>query len=227
MTGQEDYPKYIDRQTSLSGDAIKEIGKSQEVPKGFYERYDGIISPERLRRQEPQITVNGRIDQEMFKQVSTDLYKIENDENDLSHLQVNFSSFGGSVNSGFGVHDLLRVFSRKHNVPITITGYGPIMSMGALIIQAGDIRQMPENSRMLFHPISTYVEGEVDRIEHQIAESRALYTLYSEIVADRVNKAGKDMTPESVQDLMKANMGVGTYLTSEQALQMGFIDEVI
>ena len=141
-------PKTIDTMTALSGQAVREIGASREVPKGFYERPDGIVAPERLRRPEPTITINGRVDQDMFRQVSSDLGKVEDEGRRLDGLQVNFSSFGGSVTSGFGVHDLLRVFARKHGVPVTITGYGPIMSMGALIIQAGDKRIMPENSRM-------------------------------------------------------------------------------
>jgi ATP-dependent protease ClpP protease subunit len=220
-------PRAIDKDTSLSSQAIKEVGGSRSIPKGFYERSDGIVSPERLRRRIPQITINGHVDQKMFKDVSEDLVRVEEEESALSELQINFSSFGGSVTSGFGVHDLLRVFARKHNIPLTITGYGPIMSMGALIIQSGDIRRMPQNSRMLFHPVSTGVSGEVDRVEYRVAESRALYTMYSEIVAERVQKAGKDITADQIQEMMKANMGVGTYLTSKQALEMGFIDEIV
>lgn len=220
-------PRFIDKDTSFSAQAIKEIGESRAVPKGFYERSDGIVSPERLRKRVPQITINGHVDQEMFRNVSEDLVKLEEEEIALNELQINFSSFGGDVTSGFGVHDLLRVFARKHNIPLTITGYGPIMSMGALIIQAGDIRRMPQNSRMLFHPVSTQVSGEVDQVEHRIAESRALYTMYSEIVAERVQKAGKNTTAEQIQEMMKANMGVGTYLTSKEALELGFIDEIV
>jgi ATP-dependent protease ClpP protease subunit len=220
-------PRFIDKDTSLSGQATKEIAESRGIPKGFYERSDGIVSPERLRKSVPQITINGHVDQEMFRNVSKDLVKLEEEEKALNELQINFPSFGGSVTSGFGVHDLLRVFARKHNIPLTITGYGPIMSMGALIIQAGDIRRMPQNSRMLFHPVSTKVSGEVDQVEHRIAESRALYTMYSEIVAERVQEAGKNTTAEQIQEMMKANMGVGTYLTSKEALELGFIDEIV
>ncbi len=145
----------------------------------------------------------------------------------IDGLRVNFSSFGGGVTPGFGVHDLLTVFGREHKAPVTVTGYGPIMSMGVLIIQAGDIRRMPRNSRMLLHPVSTGMSDEVQRLEHRVQEARALQTVYSEIVSERVHRSGKEMSPEEVTALMEANNGVGTYMTSEQALDLGLIDEVI
>lgn len=125
------------------------------------------------------------------------------------------------------MHDLLTVFGIEHDVPVLITGYGPIMSMGALILQAGDLRRMPQNSRMLLHPLSISVSGEVTKVEHQAAESRALYTMYTQIVAERVQKAGKNMAAEYVRTLMEANAGVGTHLTSEGAHALGLIDQIV
>lgn len=101
------------------------------------------------------------------------------------------------------------------------------MSMGALIIQAGDIRRMPKNSRMLLHPVSSGMYDEVQRLEHRVQETRAMQMVYSDIVSERVRRAGKEMSPEEVTQLMEANNGVGTYLTSERALELGLIDEVI
>lgn len=208
-------------------EAIQDIARERETPRGFYERRTGIVAPENLRDSGPQITLNGYIHEDMFGKLSETLNRLEAGDKRLNSLNVNFSSFGGSVTIGFGVHDLLRVFGRKHKIPITMTGYGPIMSMGVLIMQAGDVRQMPRNSRMLLHPPSTTLHDGVDRIEHRVEESRALYTFYTEIVAERVRQAGKEMTPEQIRELMKANDGVGTYLTSQQALEFGLIDEVI
>lgn len=207
--------------------AMKNARESLEIPKGFYQRPDGIISPERLRNPEPRITINGLVDQEMFKNVSTNLQKITETNGVIEGLQVNFSSFGGEITSGFGVHDLLKVFGREHDAAVTITGYGPIMSMGVLILQAGDIRRMPSNSRMLLHPTSTRISGDIGRAEFHIEEARALYTMYTEIISERVRNAGKEMTPEDVSNLMQANAGVGTHLTSEQALEFGLIDEIV
>jgi len=211
----------------LRANAAKIVKDTQEIPKTFYQRADGLVAPERLRNPEPEITICGHVDEEMFETTSEKLAKIAAGNNVINGLRVNFSSFGGSVTTGFGVHDLLTVFGRDHKAPITVTGYGPIMSMGALIIQAGDIRRMPRNSRMLLHPVSTGMFDETQRLEHKVQEVRALQTIYSEIVSDRVRRAGKDMSPEEVTSLMEANNGVGTYLTSERALDLGLIDEVI
>lgn len=211
----------------LRAEATKIIKDTQEIPKGYYHRSDGLVAPERLKNPEPEITICGRVDEEMFKDTSKSLQKIVERNSVISGLRVNFSSFGGGVTPGFGVHDLLTVFGREHNAPVTVTGYGPIMSMGALIIQAGDIRRMPKNSRMLLHPVSGSMYDEVQRLEHRVQEARALQTIYSEIVSERVQRSGKQMLPEDVINFMEANNGVGTYMTSEEALELGLIDEII
>lgn len=131
------------------------------------------------------------------------------------------------VTAGFGVHDLIAVFGKEHHVPINITGYGPIMSMGALIIQSGDSRRMPANSRMLLHPLSLHAEGDIIRLGHEVKEVELLSEMYTQIISARAQKAEKDLSPEKVEELMEANMGNGTYLTPEEALKLGLIDEVI
>jgi len=211
----------------ITTEAVKAIKDTQEIPKTFYQRPDGLVAPERLRNPEPEITISGRVEPDMFDRTSRELEKIAAGNTLITGLRVNFTSFGGYVTSGFGVHDLLTVFGREHNAPITVTGYGPIMSIGALIIQAGDTRRMPKNSRMLLHPISVGMRDEVQRLEYKVQETRALQTIYSEIVSERVCRSGKEMSPEQVTALMEANNGVGTYMTSQQALDLGLIDEVI
>lgn len=225
MTMDEAFLSSKDEQ--MKADAVKTVKDTYEVPKTFYQRPDGLVVPERLRNPEPEITICGHVDNDMFKKTSEDLQKIAQGNQVIDGLRVNFSSFGGGVTPGFGVHDLLTVFGREHKAPVTVTGYGPIMSMGVLIIQAGDIRRMPRNSRMLLHPVSTGMSDEVQRLEHRVQEARALQTVYSEIVSERVHRSGKEMSPEEVTALMEANNGVGTYMTSEQALDLGLIDEVI
>lgn len=211
----------------IAAGAVKIIKDTYEIPRTFYQRADGLIAPERLRNPEPEITICGQVDEDMFKTTSENLQKIAQGNQVINGLRVNFSSFGGAVTPGFGVHDLLTVFGREHKSPVTVTGYGPIMSMGALIIQAGDIRRMPRNSRMLLHPISNGMRDEVQRLEHRVQETRALQMVYAEIVSERVRRSGKDMSPEEVTALMEANNGVGTYMTSERALDLGLIDEVV
>lgn len=216
------------QQEKNKADAVQRIKKSRDLPQGFYEKAEGIVAPERLRDSEPHITINGSVDQEMFKDVSLTLEELRREKGVINKLNVSFSSFGGSVTTGFGIHDLIRVFSREEKAPVTITGYGPIMSMGALIIQAGDIRRMPKNSRMLLHPVSTSLwPDDVGRQEHRLAESKAVQRFYTEIVAERVQKAGKDIAAQDVHNLMYANDGVGTFLTSQQALELGLIDEAV
>ena len=215
------------RDEQFKAESANIVRSTQEIPRNYYQRPDGLIAPERLKNPEPEITICGNVDEEMFKETSKSLQKIVEGNTVINGLRVNFSSFGGEVATGFGIHDLLVVFGREHNIPVTVTGYGPIMSTGALIIQAGDIRRMPKNSRMLLHPVKSSLYDDVQRLEYRVQETRALQMIYSEIVSERVRRTGKEMSPEDVTRLMEANNGVGTYMTSEEALELGLIDEVI
>lgn len=208
-------------------DAIREINGSLALPSGYYQRPDGLIAPDRLRNTEPRITINGTVNQDMFRSLSDTLQRISENHGVINGLQVNFSSFGGQVTSGFGIYDLLTVFGRELDIPISITGYGPVSSMAALILQAGDIRRMPRNSRMLLHPVTTDISGDVNRVGYEIEATKAQYTLYTQVMSERLIRAGHNTTPEDVRALMEANSGAGTYFTSEQALTSGLIDEIV
>lgn len=90
----------------LDARAISTIKDTFEIPKNFHERSDGLVVPERLRNPEPEITICGQVGVEMFKRTSEDLQKIAQGDQMINGLSVNFSSFGGGVTPGFGVHDL-------------------------------------------------------------------------------------------------------------------------
>lgn len=81
------------REDQLEADAVKTIKDIHEIPRGFYQRPDGLVSPERLRNPEPEITICGHVDEEMFKDTSKSLQKITEGNSLISGLRVNFSSF--------------------------------------------------------------------------------------------------------------------------------------
>ncbi len=99
------------------------------------------------------------------------------------------------------------------------------MSMGALVMQAGTTRQMPQNSTMLLHPISTTLHGEVNRLETTLAQTREMQINYANIVAER--GCNEEASADKILALMEANSGAGTYLDATRALQLGLIDKIV
>lgn len=208
--------------------AVNGIVGARRLPQGFFERGDGIVAPERIREAEPRILIAGHVDEEMFRRISNDLDAIEGRSQVLSHLQVRLASPGGSVDYGFGIYDLLTTFARSHNIPMTVTGYGPVLSMGALLIQVGDVRQMPRTATLLLHPIQTGYDGSPDYISAKIRQSKASMHTYAQILSNRVERTGRaHLSPDEIIAYMKAEDTAGTYFTAQQAYDVGLIDVVI
>lgn len=204
--------------------AISDISNRYTIPNGFTEGEKGLIVPAHLGRREKPINLVGQIRPEMFEELSLVLQGMRTTES-YHRLSIFLSSFGGDVYTGFGIYDLLSYYAREHGIEIIITGFGPVMSMGALVMQAGTTRQMPQNSTMLLHPISTTLHGEVNRLETTLAQTREMQINYANIVAER--GCNEEASADKILALMEANFGAGTYLDATRALALGLIDKIV
>lgn len=102
------------------------------------------------------------------------------------------------------------------------------MSMGALILQAGDVRRMSTNAVMLIHPISGMMEGNKDEIKAEAVQMDRLDEVYKGIFVESAKACGVDTTTNEVMhELTNAHNSNGTYLSAQEAKKYGFVDEVI
>lgn len=123
---------------------------------------------------------------------------------------------GGHVESGWAIFDAIRACKN----PVTIVGYGAVMSMGAIIMQAADLRLMAPRARMMFHT------GSVSMPDHQ--DSDKLISVGVEIAGIRERyielfTARSHLEEEKVRELLLAE----TYFSAEEARVHGFIDGVL
>ncbi len=208
--------------------ANKMVGDAYKIPPSFVEETTGLVVPERLRRPSAEVQITGRVDEAMFKKLCEDFSKIEKGNGNKDSLDISLASFGGSVYFGFAIFDRISQFSKANNAPVSITGYGPIMSMGAFIIQSGDIRRMPENSTMLIHPTSGEMRGSIEDTRFELAQREIIEKQYIKVVSDRIRKSGRsDFTDEELDRVMHANGNNGTYFTAQEAKDFGLIDEIV
>ena len=233
----------FDMRLDEAGGYGKRLSDATKVPAGYTEDVSGLVTPERLRRPSPEVQITGRVEGDMFRRLNEDLSKIEKGSGSKDTLDVTLASFGGDVYFGFAIFDRIRQFGKKHHAPVTITGYGPIMSMGAFILQAGDIRRMPESATMLIHPMTGGMSGNTEDVEFSLEQRKKIEKEYQKIVAERVSQArigrlkGDEMTKENIQKnrvsrkrirkIMYANGNNGTYFTAREALDFGLIDEIV
>lgn len=209
-------------------DVVSSTNAAHKMPSGFVEDFSGLVVPERLRRPSAEIEITGKVNEGMFTKVAQDLSKIERENGNKDSLDIALASPGGEVYYGIAIFDRIRQFSKEYKAPVTITGYGFVMSMGAYIIQAGDIRRMSENSTLLLHPTTGGMGGRIEDAEFELEQRKVSEAQYIRVVAERVRKAGrKDITEEDIKRIMYANGNNGTYFTAQQALEFGLIDEIV
>lgn len=139
-------------------------------------------------------------------------------EEDVTDIHVYINSGGGSVIEGWAIYDKLKTSGKK----ITTIGEGMVGSIATIIFMAGDYRKLHENSRFFIHnpywqpdsPTPMEADDLISLGESLQAEQKKILDFYS-------IQTGK--TIEELEPLMQK----ATDLTSTQAIELGFANEII
>lgn len=132
---------------------------------------------------------------------------------DISELTVRINSGGGDVFAGQAIHSLLR----SHQAKVTVYVDGLAASIASVIAMAGDTVVMPRNAMMMIHNPWTFGWGNANDFR-RIADD--LDKIRESIIAAYQDKSGIDR--DKLIELLDAE----TWLTAEEALEYGLIDEV-
>ena len=138
---------------------------------------------------------------------------------------INISSSGGSIIEGMAISEMIALYSGK----TTTRGIGIVASAATIILMAGKKKEMTKNSFFMMHNSWGGVEGNVFELEKTIELLRmfdeqmaAIYTAQLESKGKLIG-GSKEKTLEEVKKMMSAE----TWLTAEEALEMGFIDMIV
>lgn len=139
-------------------------------------------------------------------------------EEDVTDIHVYINSGGGSVIEGWAIYDKLKTSGKK----ITTIGEGMVGSIATIIFMAGDYRKLHENSRFFIHnpywqpdsPTPMEADDLISLGESLQAEQKKILDFYS-------IQTGKSI--EELEPLMQK----ATDLTSTQAIELGFANEII
>lgn len=130
-------------------------------------------------------------------------------------FDVIINSQGGYVDIGFDIYEYL-VSLKKTGTTINTIGVGMVASIATVIFMAGDRRTLKQGTEFMIHLPSGGVEGTADEISQ-----------YSQMLKETENKLVKfykettGLTEEAVRPLLR----VETWLNSDDALTMGFVNE--
>jgi ATP-dependent Clp protease protease subunit len=143
--------------------------------------------------------------------------------NDANGEEINLviSSGGGSVTEGMGIADLIANYPNE----TTATGIGLVASIATVVLLSADNVKMTENAFMMIHRPWSYTMGNADELE-ATAElldkmEAKLLDIYTASVYKRKGKQ-KDLENKITQ-----MMAAETWMTAQEALEFGFIDEIV
>ncbi len=144
------------------------------------------------------------------------LLYLDSDDN-TKDINLYINSPGGMVTAGLAVYDTMQFIK----APITTICMGMAMSFGAVILAAGSKgkRYALPNSRIMIHqPLVGGISGQATDILVEAKEMSHTRRILEEIMAKHTGQ-----TFEKINRDMERN----NYMSAEEALKYGIIDEVI
>lgn len=159
--------------------------------------------------------ITGAIDDRVANSVVAQLLFLEKEDPD-SPIHIYINSVGGSVSSGFAIHDTMQFIK----CPVSTICVGMAASMGAFLLASGTkgLRYALPNSEIMIHQPLGGVQGQAEDIritaEHILELRKRLNSLLSHYTGKSLKKIEKDTDRDN-------------YLSAAAALDYGIIDEIL
>jgi ATP-dependent Clp protease protease subunit len=174
-----------------------------------------------------KIIISGEISMESYKEFAAQMDTVENYLN-----TVNLISEAGGLEEGSQVIDVeltsaggeayaALAFASKIRQcihPTIVTAHGLVASAAVLILAYGNERRLAKEAWVMVHEDAGTTEGSVTLVEIEIKHSRRMEDQWNQLLADRTKADA-----ETWGKLHKAT----TYLSPEECLELGLIDEII
>ena len=155
------------------------------------------------------------IDDQVANLIIAQLIHLESEDPDKD-ISIYVNSPGGQVYSGLAIYDTMQ-FIRPDIQTICV---GIAMSMGAVILSGGaeGKRLALPNAKILIHQVSGGFQGQATDIEIQARETIALKRRLEEILSLHTGRPQEQVAKDMERDY---------FMTSQEALDYGIIDNVI
>jgi ATP-dependent Clp endopeptidase proteolytic subunit ClpP len=133
-------------------------------------------------------------------------------------ITIVLNSPGGSVIAGLALLDYINKL-RADGHHITVVVLGMAASMGGILLQAGDKRVIGKYAQVLIHEVAAGTSGKLWAMDDSITYFKSLWLQLSEILAERSNL--------TVAQVRSKALRKDWWLTSKEAIELGFADEVL
>ena len=134
-------------------------------------------------------------------------------------ITIIMNNIGGDWYSGMGIYDAIKTCQSE----VTVKVFGSAMSMGAIILQAADIRQLAPNSKIMIHYGFTGYSGHSKTFQKWAEEYKKIDKDMERILLDKIKEKHPTFTKDQLVDLLDHD----TILTAQEAINLGLGDEVL
>lgn len=133
---------------------------------------------------------------------------------EIEDIDVEINSYGGDVYAGSEIYTALKSYPGR--VTTTVTGIAA--SMASIIAMAGDYVRISPTGQMMIHNVSSYSEGD----KNDFKKEAGVLAGYDKTLANAY-RLKTNMSEKELLDLMNRE----TWLTPQEALEKGFVDEIL
>ena len=147
------------------------------------------------------------------------IVRMDEKSNIKEPITIVVSSFGGSVLDGLSyIARIEKMVEDGYEIISIIDGYA--MSMGSQLTQVCSKRYARRYSTILYHQMSAGTSGTIAEMETKFKWFNTL-----EDISKKITLKHTKMTEEYYDNMKKSNTDL--YLTAEEALELGIIDEIL
>lgn len=135
-------------------------------------------------------------------------------------VEVDINSPGGDMYSGSEIYTLLMGYSGK----VVTNGVGVVASAASLPLVAGRPARISPTAQLMIHNVMSEPLG-----DYRVHEHEAKVLKGHNVSVANAYRLKTGLSEEKLLELMDAggSANMGTYLNAQQALELGFVDEIM
>lgn len=178
------------------------------------------VDIQRIDDESRTVYLIGDITEEMIR-ATVERIVMLSERDPMNPITLLISTYGGSVDDTFTLYDLMKYIP----TPIHTVGLGKIMSAGCLLLAAGKkgYRKLGKNARMMYHCGWDYVGGNVFGMRAHLEAFERQEKQFDKMFAKETG-----LTIKQIEDLYeKDGPTYDHYISAEDALKLGIVDELI
>ena len=168
----------------------------------------------------PRRTINmiGDIDDDMAEHiVSATVALLGEGSTPITYL---LDTTGGLETAGLTIFDTIRQAGSVTDTTIIVVGRA--WSMGAIILQAADMRIMWPNATLMLHVGDKSYEGHAENVRRELLFDKKIDEVCDTIILDAMRK----VNPELTMGQLRSDMTLDTYYLADDTVRLGLADVV-